>query len=172
MNIEVEFNFKNQDWYFPPLDRNIRGEFQLQRVAEPTAMSFRDKIPDLPAQIVGIDGTTGYVVEPIQKLPLLKRDIERKGFELEPERAEFPDIDVDAWLYWMRAGIQAGTVVLKKGKLPETINYTPPENPLAPPPKRGDALKREIFRKEPAVAAQYLEWPESKRKEWEALVGV
>ena len=58
-----------------------------------------------------------------------------------------------------------------KGELPKETNYVPPSR-LKPKPKTGPARLQEIFTAHPEVAAQYNGWNESKRKEWEQLVGV
>ena len=80
-------------------------------------------------------------------------------------------MDVDAWLFWFKAAVDCGKARVVKGELPKTINYDPPSQ-LEPPPKRGPARLREIFRQHPDVAAQYATWSEGNRQEWEQLVGV
>lgn len=137
-------------------------------------MAFRDRIPeDIPGQILGIDVETGegYLLEPIHQHPNIKANIEKRGMNLEPERQDFPNVEVNAWLYWFKVAVDAGKARVLKGELPESIPYDPP-NQLGPKPKRGPSRLREIFRDHPDVAAQYADWTPERQRQWEQLVGV
>ncbi|MCA9109805.1 MAG: hypothetical protein KDA52_07650 [Planctomycetaceae bacterium] len=172
--IEIQFDYKNRNTRFVPLDRDVRGRFLLSRVNDGRSMNYKATIPeDIPGQVLGIDldRGVGYLLEPIHDHLHIKTMLEKQGYRFEDARQEFPGIDVDAWLFWFKRMADDGKVRIIEGKLPETVNYDPP-NRLAPKPKRGPERLREIFTKDPSVAAQYVEWDQKKRAAWESLVGV
>lgn len=174
-NVEITIDSpRNSCAYFRPLDRSVRGRFMLSRVKEPTAMSFRDRIPeDVAGQTIGIDTDTGtgYLMEPLHQDERVKAYAAKRGKRLEPARQEFAGVEVNAWLFWMRRLVDSGLARVVNGKLPETVEYDPPPR-FGKQPKRGNARLREIFQRHPDVAAQYSAWTKDQRTAWEQLVGV
>ncbi len=172
--IEIAYDHKNRDVYFRPAERTVRGRFLLRRVNEPTAMSFRGKIPEeVPGQTLGIDVATqtGYLIEPIHQNSEIKSNIEKRGMKIEPVRQEFENVDVNAWLFWMKRAVEDGKATVLSGELPETINYDPPSR-LGPQPKRGEARLREIFRRDPRLALEHQRMTAEEKQAWESAVGV
>lgn len=149
--IEITIDANNRDLYFRPLQRAVRGLFLLSRVAEPTAPMFHDRIPaEIPGQVLGLDleKSEGYLLEPIHQRPEIKAKLESE-YSFEPSRQVFPSVDVQEWLFWFRAAVQAGKAKAVIGELPGTINHRPkPYGEVeSPRDKMVDALVAVLFSK-------------------------
>ncbi len=108
MQIEITIDgAKNENLHFRPLQRSLRGAFDLSRVADPQA---RLKLAEFPRPIPGVhlivdpEKQTAAIVEPLydEAHAAIRERIEGMGMKLGPKREEFQGIDVTTWLYWMR----------------------------------------------------------------------
>lgn len=172
--IRAQYDNKNRNWWFRPLQRALRGRFLLDRVAEPTAMAHRDKIPvDVPGLIVAVDRQKreGYLIEPIHDHPKIVEWVKKIGKSLDEPTTTFENIDPDEWLFFIDAANKAGKVQVE-GVIPDKIDYTPPKNYLQGKSKRGQERLAEVCRDDPATAAAYVGMDSKQRKEFESLVGV
>jgi hypothetical protein len=146
--IEVEIDGpRNQACVFRPLQRRIRGRFDLRRVAETAAMQQIVKHPEpIPGQRLRLNTATGKaeLIEPLQ-LPEFaavrqRYEFNDKGEKLArfPEHENFEKVDVATWLYWLAVEVKAGMARLLRGSLPDPEEleakakrnfYTAPKNP-------------------------------------------
>ena len=131
--IEIEIDGdRNESLRFRPLQRSIRGRFDLNRIAEPQARLRAAELPlPIPGQRLGIDPSgTGYLIEPLhdEDHATIREKIEKKGMKLEPELTEFPNIDLPTWLYWLKRAVESGIAKITKGKLPDKIDGKPRKN--------------------------------------------
>ncbi|MGE3313999.1 MAG: hypothetical protein AB7O26_02705 [Planctomycetaceae bacterium] len=128
--IEVEIDVaRNRNLYFVPIDRNVRGRFDWRRVADKHGPELRDQWGEepLPGQTISLDveNQSGAILEPLAAVPEFKKRVEARRESLAPARQEFANVNPAAWLYWIKAAVEAGKARLLKGKLPETIDYKP-----------------------------------------------
>ena len=127
--IEIEIDGKrNEALRFRPLQRTIRGRFDLNRVAEPQARMKTTEWPEpVPSQRIGIDldAGTGFVLEPIHQNPVLKSRIEKRGLQLAAEREEFKNVDLPTWLFWIKRAVDSGLAKVVVGELPAKIEGEP-----------------------------------------------
>jgi len=140
----------NEHLYFRPLQRSIRGRFDLNRIAEPMARLKSAKLPEpIPSQRLGIepDGT-GYVTEPLHeaKYAPIKEKILKAGMQLEPALQTFDDIDRASWLFWIKRAVESGLAKVVAGKLPDKIDGKPKMNFIVnePGPSSTDRLTAAI----------------------------
>lgn len=128
--VEIEIDGQhNEKLFFAPLERPIRGRFDMSRIAEPMAKIEASKWPvPIPSQRVGIDPDgNGYLIEPLhdpEHAPI-KEKIAKKGKRLEPAIQNFDNVHLPTWLFWMKRAVDSGLARITKGKLPETIEGTP-----------------------------------------------
>ncbi|MCA9109888.1 MAG: hypothetical protein KDA52_08085 [Planctomycetaceae bacterium] len=124
--VEIEIDGPcNEELRFRPLQRNVRGRFDLMRINEPMAKVKSGEWTPIPSQRLGIDGDGfGYIEEALhdeQHAPL-KEKIEKKGMTLEPPLQTFDGIDVPSWLFYMKRAVEAGIAHVTKGKLPDVVD--------------------------------------------------
>jgi hypothetical protein len=124
--VEIEIDGPhNENLAFRPLQRNVRGRFDMARIGEPMAkVKAADWPTPIPSQRLGIDPDgNGYLIEPLHDAEhaALREKIEKRGKRLEPKVQEFAAIDVPSWLYWMKSAVEAGLARVTKGKLPAKI---------------------------------------------------
>lgn len=137
--IEIEVDGPhNENLRFRPLQRRIRGRFDIQRVGEPLAKLKAHEWPTpIPAQRLGItaDGD-GYLLEPLHdaEYAALREKIGKGGKRLEPPVQEFESIHLPSWLYWMRRAVESGLARVVKGKLPDKIDGEPRKDFINAPP--------------------------------------
>ena len=128
LEIEVD-GARNEQLYFRPLGRSIRGRFEFQRVGEPMASVVATSWPSaIPSQIIGIDPSgDGYIVEPLHndEHAATKDQIEKQGMKLEPKITMFEDIDRVTWQFWLKAAVESGIAKVVSGRLPDEITGTP-----------------------------------------------
>lgn len=145
--VEIEIDGQhNECLQFRPLQRSIRGRFDMNRVGEPNAKTkgaTEWPVP-IPSQRLGVnpDGT-GYVLEPLHDAEceaLLER-IKSKGMSVEPAVQEFEGIDVPTWLFWLKRAVESGLAKVVKGKLPDTIDGTPRKDFINAPPQPSNTDK-------------------------------
>lgn len=127
--IEIEIDGQhNEHLRFRPLQRSIRGRFDLNRIREPQARMQSANWPEpIPSQRIGVDldSRTGFVVETIHQHPTLKTRIEQHGMKLAPEREEFTNVDLPTWLFWIKRAVESGLAKVVVGELPERIDGEP-----------------------------------------------
>lgn len=128
--IEIEVDVaRNRNLYFVPIDRNVRGRFDWRRVADKHGPELRDQWGEepLPGQTISLDLETGNgaIVEPLAAIPESRKRVEIRRESLAPARQEFENINPAAWLYWIKAAVEAGKARLLKGTLPETVDHKP-----------------------------------------------
>lgn len=115
---------------FRPLQRRIRGRFELRRIAEPLAMTKHTEHPDpIPGQRLRLNVDTGRA-ELIESLLLPEFAAVRQRYEFN-EKGEktatflkdedLGKVDVPTWLYWLAAEVKAGNAKVIVGTLPEKI---------------------------------------------------
>lgn len=128
--IEIEIDGKNnQTLYFRPLQRRIRGRFDLHRVKEPNAGRLFNSWPEpIPGQRLSLNMDTGEaaIVEPLQapENAALKAKIEAQGQSIAPAREEMT-VDVPTWAFWIKGAVEAGAARVVEGILPEVIEGKP-----------------------------------------------
>jgi hypothetical protein len=172
MTIEIVVDGpKNQDVQFRPLQRALRGTFDVNRVPDPQA---RLKIAEFPRPIPGVhitldtDKKTAAIVEPLYEAEhaAIREKIERMGMKLPPQREEFQNIDVPTWLYWMRRAVANGVAKIVEGKFPEIDESQVQKNFITKPLR--DPRDNLIGR---LVAVLYASLPPKQREEAVALIG-
>lgn len=137
LEIEVAGD-QNEQLFFAPLQRRIRGRFDLNAVPEPLArMKTREYPQPIPGQRIGLDLGTGegYVAEPLHE-PVnkaIRERVERKA-RIAPERETFAAVHVPTWLFWLKRACESGIARVVKGKLPETIDGEPQKHFITRPP--------------------------------------
>ena len=114
---------QNQNVYFRPLLRKVRGGFDLHRCKEPNAGKLHSTWPEpIPGQRLELDLATGKgaIVDPLyeEKFAALREKIENRGQKLGPERENFPT-DVSTWVYWMQELVTGGKAKLVEGDFPK-----------------------------------------------------
>jgi len=131
--VEIEIDGeRNESLYVRPLQRSIRGRFDLNRVGEPMARmkTYRWPVPIL-SQRIGIDQDgVGYLSEPLHDgahAPIKER-IEKQGQRLEPELQTFANIHQPTWLFWIKRAVQSGLARVVGGSLPDKIDGKPRMN--------------------------------------------
>jgi hypothetical protein len=151
--IEIEIDGPhNEALHFRPLQRSVRGRFDLNRMAEPMARMKSAEWPlPIPSQRIGIDPDgTGYIVEPLHEpgfAPIRER-IEKAGQRLEPALQTFDAVHLPTWLFWICRAVQCGIARVVSGKLPDKIEGTPTLNFITgdPPPTPADKLTAALER--------------------------
>jgi len=161
--VEIEVDGEhNENLIFAPLQRSIRGKFDMLRVAEPMAKMKASEWPEpIPSQRLGIepDGT-GYLREPIhdEEHAPIREKIEKAGMSLEPALTEFGEVDATTWLHWIKLAVESGLAKVVSGKLPDKIDGKPRMNFLLnePKPSTTDRLATAI-EQQTAMLAKVLE---------------
>jgi hypothetical protein len=129
--LEIEMDGpRNENPIFRPLQKRLRGRFDLMRVAEPQSRMLMEKLPKpIPGQRLGLNMATreGYLLEPLHlpeyaeiKQSVCEPDGTRACSLPEP-REVFPEVDLATWLYWMAAEVKNGTAKITIGKLPANV---------------------------------------------------
>ena len=133
----------NENLFFRPLQRAIRGRLDLMKIGEPMAKVKTTEWPDpIPGQRLGIDPDgNGYVAEPLHddEYATIKEQIEKRGQKLEPDIVEYENIDLPTWLYWIKRAVEDGICKLIKGKLPAKIEGEIRKNFIVSRPKQSEA---------------------------------
>jgi hypothetical protein len=155
--VEIEIDGpRNEALHFRPLQRNLRGRFDLNRVGEPLARMRAQAWPlPVPSQRIGIDPAgNGYIVEPLHEpafAPIRER-IEKAGRRLEPALQTFDAVHVPTWLFWITRAVQCGIARVVSGKLPDKIDGKPTMNFITgdPSPTAADKLTAVLERQSAA----------------------
>ena len=129
--LEIELNGpRNQNLFFRPLQRRLRGRLDFARDSRPLARMKTAQYPlPIPGQRLGIDldNSEGFLVDPLhdaEHLPTRER-IEASGAKLGPARESFPNVDAVTWLFWIKSAVDAGLAQVVSGKLPDKITGEP-----------------------------------------------
>ena len=151
LEIEVD-GPHNENLHFRPLQRSIRGRFDMMRVGEPMAKVKASEWPTpLPSQRLGIDADgAGFIAEPLhepQHTPIREK-IEKRGLKLEPALQTFEGIDTPTWMFWLKRAVESGLAKVVSGKLPDRIDGKPKTNFILnePRPSAVDRLTAAIDR--------------------------
>ena len=115
---------QNQNLYFRPLMRAVRGRFDLHRVREPNAGRLHSVWPEpIPGQRLELDLVSGEgaIVEPLheERYSAIREKIESSGQKIAPEREVFEQRDLVTWVYWMQGLVTSGKAKLVKGEFPK-----------------------------------------------------
>lgn len=142
--IEVEIDGPhNECLMFRPLQRSIRGRFDLNRVGEPMARMKSVEWPQpIPSQRLGIDADgSAYILEPLHddEHAAIRERIERQGMKLPPECETFDDVDLPTWLFWIKRAVDSGIAKVVAGQLPKVIDGTPKMNFIVNRPTQSTA---------------------------------
>jgi hypothetical protein len=174
MRLEIEINGpRNQNLYFRPLQRSLRGTFDVNRIPEPHA---RTLVADLPWPIPGLhvvldfDKGTAAIVEPLYapEHKVIREKIEAQKMKLGPEREDFQNADLNSWAFWLRRAVANGMAKIVAGSFPAIDeakarkNFVIAEEQLNPRDTLVDRM----------VAIMYASLPADRRKEVAELVGV
>lgn len=144
--IELEIDGQyNECLHFRPIQRAVRGRFDMQRIGEPMArVKAQEWAMPIPSQRLGInpDGI-GYISEPLHDAEYapLKEKIEKQGMRLEPKLQTFEGIHLPSWLYWLKQAVASGLARVVKGKLPDVIDGEPRKNFILAAPEQSTADK-------------------------------
>jgi hypothetical protein len=169
MIVEIEINGqKNQNLYFRPLQRPLRGTFDLNRVPEPLA---RMKAVDFPRPIPGlriaVDGTTAAITDPLHEPEYadIREKIEARGLKLGAATERFENIDANTWLFWMRRAVASGTCKVVTGQFPAIDEAKARKNFIVA--EQRDPRDNLIDK---LVGLMFASLPAERRKEFAALV--
>ncbi|MEQ8790252.1 MAG: hypothetical protein RIC55_28410 [Pirellulaceae bacterium] len=150
--VEIEIDGpSNEALHFRPLQRSIRGRFDMNRIGEPMARVAATKWPTpIPSQRLGIDANgNGYLIEPLHDIAHAptREKIDKTGKALEPARQTFDNIDLCTWAFWLRRAVEGGLARVVSGKLPE-VEGTPRMNFILhdPGPSQTDTLAEALNR--------------------------
>jgi hypothetical protein len=137
---------RNERLMFPPLQRSLRGRFDVNRVLEPEARRLSNKIPTaIPGMRLSADLATGEcaVIEAIHEdRPLKARLAASRPVEFAPEREVAQNAHLPTWLYWMKRAVESGVARIVRGELPQRIEGEPQKNFYTPPAPKNDTNER------------------------------
>lgn len=124
VEIEVDGQF-NECLMFRPIQRQVRGRFDMGRIGEPQAKVKAHEWLPIPSQRIGINAAgDGYLSEPLHapEHAALREKIQKLSLgKLEPPVQIFPNVDIATWLFWMKRAVDSGLARVVKGQLPEVI---------------------------------------------------
>ena len=111
--------------YFAPLDRVVRGSFDVQKVARnnANAVSLLNSFPQaIPGQRIRLDmeHAEGSIEEPLhhEQHRATVEQLKKRNLRLCPERETFDSVDVASWLYHMRTAVNSGAAKVLEGEFP------------------------------------------------------
>lgn len=115
---------QNSNVVFRPLQKPIRGKFDLHRVREPNAGKLHSLWPaPIPGQLLSLDLVTaeGVILDPLyeEKFASIRSKIEELGQKLPPQREVFQGADVATWVFYMRELVNSGKAKLIEGEFPK-----------------------------------------------------
>jgi hypothetical protein len=161
---------RNQNLHFRPLQRVLRGTFDINRVPDPQARIEATRFPrPIPGVRIAVDpqARTAAIIEPLHE-PVnaaMRERVEKMGLRLPPEREEFKDIDVPTWLFWMRRAVVNELAKIVEGKFPEIDEARVQKNFITKPQRDPrDGLIDKL------VAVLYAGLPAERRQEVAALI--
>jgi hypothetical protein len=129
MQVTIEACGRNSSLFFPPLQRRVRGRFDVRQIAEPEAARLFNRWPEpIPGQRLELNTDTGAAAiteplhDPAHRQTRLKVEQE---WSLPPAREVFSEVDVPTWLYWIKRSVDAGLARVVSGQLPEKVSGKP-----------------------------------------------
>jgi hypothetical protein len=128
--VAIEFDTpRNSNVRFAPLQRTIRGRFDISRDTEPNAGQLRSKWPEpIPGQRVEYDFASGegFVVEPLheERYAAIRERIEAQGLKIGKEREAFI-CDAATFSHWAGGLIGTGDAKLLVGSMPQAVTGKP-----------------------------------------------
>ena len=121
-DIIVEANVvANRNLDFPPLGKQVRGRFDVMKLAGEIG-PLRTKFPTpIPGQRLAVDvkGGVGYLLEPLhddEHAPI-KEQIQKTA-KVPPAVQTFDDIDVPTWCYWIDEIVKQHLAEIVDGQIP------------------------------------------------------
>lgn len=170
--VEIQIDHKNKNVSFPPLDRKVRGAFDVNRERDPHAAMLRDRVPFIPGQIIGCDpeAGTGWITDPLADDPKLVEFVRNRGERVPPAREEFTEIDVAEWCHWIGRLATDGKGKVVTGTAPDVSPSYVPRSPIEP--RTRDARRSQLLRNDPKLAWEFVNAPKEKRAEFESLMGL
>jgi hypothetical protein len=113
-------NSCNRNLHFRPLQRTLRGTFDLNRVPEPQARMKATQFPrPIPGMRIAVDADkkTATITDPLHEPEhvAIREKIEARGLKLGPAVERFDNIDANTWLFWMRRAVGSGTCKIVSG---------------------------------------------------------
>jgi len=119
---------QNENLWFLPLDRRIRGRFDPTKIPEVSGALMRRFPAGIPGQRIGVclSTKTGFLQEPLHapEFNAVAAECKKVG-ALPPEREEFANIDLATWLHHISGAVKAGKAVIVEGTLPDRIDGEP-----------------------------------------------
>lgn len=128
--VAIEFDTPhNANVRFAPLQRVVRGRFDISRDTEPNAGQLRTKWPEpIPGQRIEYSFETGegFIVEPLHeaRYAAIRERIENLGMSLPQERELFV-CDQATFNHWMAGLIASGDAKLLSGAMPASVDGKP-----------------------------------------------
>lgn len=131
--LEIEIDGPhNENLRFDPLQQNIRGRFDAQRLLrfdDGAGRLAREWPEAIPGQrlVLDFDNGNAYLAEPLHdaEYAALREKIEAKGFRIAAARQDFSAVNVPTWAFWIMRAVQSGIAKIIRGKLPEKIDGQP-----------------------------------------------
>ncbi|MGE0610250.1 MAG: hypothetical protein AB7O62_24375 [Pirellulales bacterium] len=141
--IEIEVNTPhNSNALFAPLERTIRGRFDVLRAAEHEKNWHSSGFNTIPAQRIGIDleRGEGFILEPLHAVEhsVTAERIGKLGMKLAPARESFTlsESERKEWLWSLKRLVDSGIGTVVKGEFPKEVS------PPAPKPGQLDPIDR------------------------------
>jgi hypothetical protein len=162
---------RNQNLYFRPLQKTLRGTWDVNRIPDPQGRMLASEFPrPIPGVHVVLDSEkrVAAVVETLHapEHRAIREKIEAKGLRLGPQREEFQDVDVNTWAFWLRRAVAIGVAKIVEGKFGEIDEAKAKKNfvTVEKPDPRDNLIDR-------LVAVLYAGLPPERRNEVAALIG-
>jgi hypothetical protein len=119
----VEIHAKNNNVWFPPLSRRLRGHFSFMATGLPDALrlipAWGDIIPGQQIHL-GPETRTARLVEPLYQpdFAQARRTIENRGSQLPPAEETFANVHLGTWAFWLARLVASGLARVLRGELP------------------------------------------------------
>ena len=171
MTIEITIDGpRNDNLRFPPLQRTLRGTFDLNRVNEPLArMKYTEFPRPIPGLVIVVDAEkkTGEIRDPLHDAEhaAIREKIQSMSMKLGPAVERFENIDANTWLFWMRRAVASGTCKIVSGKFPAIDEKKARKDFIMPEVvDQRDTLIRQL------IALQYAALPADAQKKFDAIM--
>jgi len=157
--IEIEVDGSTNDQlYFFPLGRPVRGRFDYNRVAEPKAKMLTNQWPTpIPGQRLAVNPATGeaQLIEGLRdpEHQMIREAAERRGRI--PQNETFRDVDTATWLFHMRNAVECGLARIVRGAFPDKIEGTP-KTSLFPRQKGSNEQLADAIKEQTAVMREMM----------------
>lgn len=177
LEVEVDSS-KNHDLFFGPLNRRIRGGYDVKRAAQhdKDAVSLMTLWPEpIPGQRLALNAETkqAHLIEPLHEdryTAIREKIVDRKVARLEPHETTYANVDVATWLHHIKCAVEAGVAKVISGELPEVIEGNPRKWFRGEERKGESACLAEAIEKQTAAAERQAESFERLEKLLEGLL--